>query len=52
MTKKDKITKIKIEKSPIRKPKKPRGLGSGYHKNDKDKRKENKLKEELESQEE
>ncbi len=41
-------TKIIIEGAPIRKPKKPRGLGSGFHKNDKDKRKQQKLDKEIE----
>lgn len=45
---KDKITKIKIEKSPIRKPKKPRHLGSGYHQDGRKKREDAKLKKELE----
>lgn len=48
---KDKITKIKIEKSPIRKPKKPRHLGSGFHKNNEDKRKNDKLQKELNDEE-
>jgi hypothetical protein len=45
---KNKITKIKIEKSPIRKPKKPRHLGSGYHQDGRKKREDAKLKKELE----
>jgi hypothetical protein len=36
---KEKVTRLIIEDGPPRKPKKPRHLGAGFHRNSKDRRK-------------